>query len=141
MLYILDTDHISLLQRGNLSIITRLALVAPSDRVTTVISLAEQFLGWWSEITRADNEYTAAQAFRFLQDTLHFYDSVTVLPYDADAVLEFQRLRRARIRIGTQDLRIASIALSRKAVVVTRNLRDFKQVPDLMVTDWSFPAV
>jgi tRNA(fMet)-specific endonuclease VapC len=141
MLYILDTDHISLLQRGNSSIIARLSLVAPSDRVTTVISLAEQFLGWWSEITRADNEYAAAQAFRFLQDTLHFYDSVTVLPYDAHAVLEFQRLRRARIRIGTQDLRIASIALSRKAAVITRNLRDFKQVPDLMVMDWSLPAV
>ena len=57
------------------------------------------------------------------------------------AVMEFERLRRAKLRIGTQDLRIAAIALSRRATVVTRNARDFRQVPDLNIVDWSVSAV
>ena len=40
------------------------------------------------------------------------------------------------MRIGTQDLRIASVALSIDAVVLSRNLRDFRQVPGLRVENW-----
>ena len=41
MLYILDTDHISLFQRGNPTVRERLATVAIDERATTVISLSE----------------------------------------------------------------------------------------------------
>ncbi len=35
------------------------------------------------------------------------------------------------------DLRIASIALSHDMTVLTRNVRDFEQVPDLRIEDWT----
>jgi tRNA(fMet)-specific endonuclease VapC len=41
------------------------------------------------------------------------------------------------IRIGTQDLKIASIALANRATLLTRNYRDFVQVPDLIIDDWT----
>jgi predicted nucleic acid-binding protein len=35
------------------------------------------------------------------------------------------------------DLKIASIAISRKAILVSRNLKDFETVPNLVVNDWT----
>lgn len=139
MLYILDTDHISLLQRGNLFVRERLLLISPADRATTVISQTEQFLGWWSEITQARNEAAVVRNFQYLQDAMRFFNTLSVLAYDEAASAHFAQLQRTKVRIGTQDLRIASIALSRNATVVTRNLRDFGKVPGLSTVDWSLP--
>ena len=60
-----------------------------------------------------------------------FYQTVQILPYDQAIVAEFERLRCKKIRIGTQDLRIEAIALRKKAIIVTRNRRDFGRVPAL----------
>lgn len=35
------------------------------------------------------------------------------------------------------DLKIASIAIPRNAILVSRNLRDFEEVPNLTVEDWA----
>ena len=65
------------------------------------------------------------------------YATVAVLPFDAPAVAELDGLLAQRVRIGTMDLRIAAIALSRGLTLVTRNLRDFQQVPNLLTQNWT----
>jgi tRNA(fMet)-specific endonuclease VapC len=60
-----------------------------------------------------------------------------VLPFDERAAVVFDELKRKRIRIGTQDLKIAAIALANDATIITRNVRDFSRVPDLQFEDWS----
>lgn len=45
-------------------------------------------------------------------------------------------LRRSRIRIGSMDLKIASIALVSDALLVTANGRDFSAVPNLRCESW-----
>ena len=59
-----------------------------------------------------------------------------MLPWDTDTADIFQELRKQRIRIGTMDLKIASIVLAYNATLLSRNLRDFQQVPGLRVEDW-----
>lgn len=46
-------------------------------------------------------------------------------------------LVRRRLNVGSNDLKIAAIALETNATVVTRNLRDFTRVPGLATVDWS----
>jgi tRNA(fMet)-specific endonuclease VapC len=60
-----------------------------------------------------------------------------VFDYDMGAAEEFQRLRKQRVRIGTMDLRIAAIALSQDALLISRNLTDLRKVPGLRVEDWT----
>ena len=59
------------------------------------------------------------------------------LPFDLSAAAIFDQLRPLKVRIGANDLSIAAITLAVKGVPVTRNARDFQQVPDLTFEDWT----
>jgi tRNA(fMet)-specific endonuclease VapC len=59
-----------------------------------------------------------------------------IVPFDDRAADQSVDLRRQRIRIGTMDLKIASIALANGALLVTTNLRDYSLVPDLRCENW-----
>ena len=137
MLYILDTDHISLLQRHNLQVQINLSQVPFANRAITVVSIAEQMQGWQAYIRKVKTEQQAAFGFRQLQVATQFYNSIKVLEYSLEASYLFDKLRQEKIRIGTQDLRIASITLHHNATLVTRNFKDFRKVPNLQIVDWS----
>jgi tRNA(fMet)-specific endonuclease VapC len=46
-------------------------------------------------------------------------------------------LLRQRLNVGSNDLKIAAIAIDIGAAVLTRNLRDFRRVSGLVCEDWS----
>lgn len=61
-----------------------------------------------------------------------------IIRFSDAASAVFLDLRRQKIRIGTQDLRIASIVLATEGgVLITRNRRDFSQIPGLAFEDWT----
>ena len=49
--------------------------------------------------------------FLLFQDILRDFAAMQLLAFDAGAGERFETLRRQQVRIGTMDLRIASIAL------------------------------
>ncbi|MEA5479494.1 type II toxin-antitoxin system VapC family toxin [Pseudanabaena galeata UHCC 0370] len=136
-LWILDTDHISLYQRGDLNVINRLSSANPKNLAVTVISLEEQMYGRLSEIKKATSAISLITAYSRLEITLDYFKSVQVLPFDQNAHTSFESLIRQKLRVGTQDLRIAAIALSVNGIVVTRNQKDFGKVPNLQVENWA----
>ena len=139
-LYLLDTDHVSLLDRGGpegARIRARLRSLPGDDVATTIVSYEEQIRGWMARIARAANFRDQITDYAQLHQQLRNYCAITVLDFDGQAVSVLARLRALRIRIGTMDLKIASIALAHDAVLLTRNVTDFSKVPDLKVDDWS----
>lgn len=76
-------------------------------------------------------------AYSRLQRLLREYQLRDVLPYEHATAAVVADLQRQRIRIGTMDLRIGGIALMYDALLISRNLRDFRQIPYLRVEDWT----
>jgi len=93
--------------------------------------------GWLSHVSQAKSPQQIVKAYALLHTHIETFRDTPILDYDDSAVAEFERLRRAHIRIGANDLKIASICLSYGATLLTRNMKDFIKVPDLRVDDWS----
>ena len=137
---VMDTDTLSLLERANaeaLPLQIRLEPVPLDEIFTTVVTYEEQMRGWLARAAQANTTEKLLVAYSRLILHLETFRNLAVLPFDAEAAAQFARLRKAGVRIGTMDLRIASIALSHDALVITRNLSDFSKVPGLRCEDWS----
>jgi tRNA(fMet)-specific endonuclease VapC len=135
-LRILDTDHLSLLQRGNTLIRQRLSMFNPQDIAITIVAASEQIRGRMNIISRADSSSELVLAYARLEDTLEDINSLNVLQFSEAAGNIYTELK-TKIRVGTQDLRIAAITLSVNGILVTRNWKDFEKVPNLCLEDWS----
>ena len=141
MIDLLDTDHVSELQgidAANRRLTVRLRSIAPDDYGTTIVTFEEQIRGRLAQA--AALKAAGASNVRFyalLNSTLQFYHNIAVWQYTREAELQYEALRAAKIRGGTQDLRIAGIALSTGATLLTRNTKDFAQIPGLLTEDWT----
>jgi tRNA(fMet)-specific endonuclease VapC len=140
---ILDTDHVSLLERGRTPtsqvLIDRLELM-PADEVrTTIISFEEQIRGWFAFLAAARNLQKELVAYERLCEILRIYNDLKVLTFDGNSAAEFQRLRKLKLRLGTMDLKIAAIALASDATLLSRNISDFGRIPGLKLEDWTQP--
>lgn len=135
---VLDTDISGFVQQRHPIVMQRLhALLADDEVVTTIITFGEDLSGWLPDCRRAGNSQARVNAYSRLQRGLEFYRDKDCLPFDEAATKIFDQLRAQRIRVGTNDLAIAAITLSVRAILVTRNAVDFQRVPGLVFEDWS----
>lgn len=138
-MYLLDTDHMTILERGGtaaLRLTMRLSELPDSQIATTIISYEEQCKGWLARTSTARDE-ALIRAYRQFQYHLEIYGGMQVCSYDDAAHEWFRTLQSRRVRIGTQDLKIAAIALSLNSTVLTCNTQHFERVPGLKFEDWS----
>lgn len=137
---ILDTDVLSLVQRADgpeyHHLVERLD-AADEEVAITIVSFEEQMRGWLAYIARAKSSLQQIEAYASLHTLLDDFALRPVLDFDENSATEFERLTRAKLSIGTMDLKIASIVLAHDALLLTRNLRDFRKVPTLRADDWA----
>ena len=139
-MYILDTNHISVLERRGPEaerLLTRLAVVPSADVRVTVISYEEQIRGWMAAIARVKDSAAQVSLYQRLNDQLENYCNLSVLPFDAAAATRFDELRKLHRRTSTPDVKIAAITLVNDAVLLTKNERDFRDIAGLKVEDWT----
>ena len=138
---ILDTDCLSLFDREKYlesSVLRNKLNEFPPDEIfTTIITFEEQMRGWLAYLSKCKNIEQQIFAYERLNQFLNNFREIAVLEFDENAAKVFQHLKSNKIRIGSMDLKIASIAIANRAILVSRNLKDFEQVPDLTVQDWT----
>jgi tRNA(fMet)-specific endonuclease VapC len=139
-LWVLDTDSLSLLERGNPKIQERLRQVNTDSVAISIVTAEEKMKGRLaainslSGIERIDR---LAVAYRDLQSSIEDLQALPILPFSELAKDRYRELLQQKIRVGSHDLRIAAIVLSVEGILVTRNRRDFERVPSLQIDDWS----
>ena len=137
---LLDSDHLTILtypgSEQYIRLSDRMATSADQAFATTIVNAEEQLRGWLAEINRYRTTHQQIPAYDGMQIYLEFLREFPTMAFDAPAADEFDRLRRMKVRIGSMDLKIASIALVHNVLLLSANLRDFQQVPGLRVENW-----
>lgn len=137
-MFILDTNHLRELTDGTAlgEKLRQRILASKTGVVTSIISADESLRGWLALIARAASPERESEAYSRLNETISILGDLVRLPYDLDASARFLSFRKAGVRIGSKDLKIACIALEYDATVLTRNTRDFAVVPGLKMENW-----
>jgi tRNA(fMet)-specific endonuclease VapC len=135
---ILDTDHVSLILQNSPQVITN---AAKHEISVTIVTVQELFNGWVGRINDPSLVHNLPGLYSKLWTTVKYLQTIEVLDFtpEADTCLkkllkDHPPLRKNRLQ---KDMRIAAIALSVGATVITRNQRDFCQVPGLSIEDWT----
>lgn len=137
MRFLLDTDHVSLQERGHPSVLARLRVQPPEALGVSVVTMQEALQGRLAVLNRQQAAEQVLLAYAKLQETVHFFTRVQVVAFNVACQRRVEELRAQGLRIGTLDLRIAATALVHKLTVVTRNTKDFAQVPGLRLENWA----
>ena len=137
-MYLLDTDTLTHLHAGHQKVQEQIRQIEVPELATTIVTKAELLRGRIEFLLKASTGPELLKAQKWMLRTEALLAEIVVVPFDANAAMEFERLRASSKmrKIGRADLLVASIALAHGAVVVTRNLRDFRRVPRLDVTNW-----
>ena len=76
-----------------------------------------------------------------IKQTTEYLDSFEVIPFDKDAAKICGRigakLRAEGRKIGSNDLMIAAIVMSRDGILITNNTKEFSRIEGLRLEDWT----
>ena len=143
-MFILDSDHLSILQsqRGPefQHLANRCSRYPACSFYVSIVSFHEQFNGWVKWISRAKDPTLLVRGYSELEAVVGNFSRTQTLSFDQSASDQFERLRGCKLRIGTMDMRIASIAIAYDMILLTRNTVDFERVPSLRIEDWTLPS-
>ena len=134
-----DTDVLTEILAGNSAFVRRAAAIPEAERKVPVIVVEEILRGRLHAIRQAEagkSKISIERAYECLAETIEALRPVPLLLYSADAESLFQEWRRGKVRGSTHDLRIAATCVANGVTLVSRNRRDFADVPELEVEFW-----
>jgi tRNA(fMet)-specific endonuclease VapC len=135
-----DTDILTELFAGNAALLARFDAIDADKRGIPVVVAAEIARGWLAAIRQAEagkGRMSLDYAFGRYQQSLEKLRPHTILPYTAAAHALVEHWQHSKIRVGTNDMRIAAICIDSGATLITRNARDYTQLPGLTFDVWN----
>jgi tRNA(fMet)-specific endonuclease VapC len=137
---LLDTDILSIVQRADGASYQKLVekLDSAGEEVAvSIVSFEEQMRGWLAFIAGARAPAQQVHAYAKLRALLEDFNTRPVLDFYDRCASEFEQLARSKLRVGMMDLKIAAIAIAHDALLLSRNLVDFRKIPGLRLDDWT----
>ena len=117
MKYLLDTDHISVLQLqagpAYTTLRTRMAQHPRTDLAVSIISLHEQVLGCHTYLQRARTTREVVHGYTLLAQVLEHFTIAPVLPFDEPAAM----VKKRRLYSGCVLRKVVSAPLARLGVL------------------------
>jgi tRNA(fMet)-specific endonuclease VapC len=137
-MYFFDTDTTTHLHQGHRKVIDRLKEVGDENVATTIVTAIEILRGRHEFILKAADGADLLRAQQRLDESEALLLDIRIFPINSAAAAEFDKLRQVKKlkKIGRADLLIGCIALAHRAILVTRNVKDFQQLPGLRVENW-----
>ncbi|MBC7817693.1 MAG: PIN domain-containing protein [Planctomycetaceae bacterium] len=135
-----DADVLSDIWSGDPELTQRAAEISVVEQAVPVVVVEEMLRGRLNSIRQAEagkSKLSIERAYELLEETLDAFKQVLILSYSLEAQALYESWRQQKIPVGTHDLRIAAICVSHATKLVTRNLRDFAQVPGLDFDVWN----
>lgn len=96
--FLLDTDHVSLQERGHLPLLTRLREQPPEALGVSVVTLQEAVRGRLAVLSRPPPPDQLPLAYAKLQQTVQFFSTVNVLAFDRRCQEQYEALRTLGVR-------------------------------------------
>ncbi len=132
MKYMLDTNIcIYIIKNKPLKVIEALKKVEIGQICLSVITLAELEYGVEKSQQREKNKLALTG----------FLIPFEILPFPLKAATKFGEIRafleKKGKSVGAYDLLIGAHALSEDAVLVTNNIKDFSNIPNLLLENWA----
>ncbi|CCV15909.1 type II toxin-antitoxin system VapC family toxin [Mesorhizobium sp. STM 4661] len=128
MIYLLDTNAVIAIMKGDANLLARLKPLRPQDFALSAIVVHELYFGAQKSQQKADN-LARIEALQF-----------PVLEFDRDDARHAGDIRATLATLGTPigpyDALIGGQARARNLTLVTRNVREFERIKDLAVETW-----
>jgi predicted nucleic acid-binding protein len=139
-MYILDTNVVSELRKTNSgrahpAVVRWSNSVAPAEVFLSAVSVFELEMGILKIADRNDDQYQRLRTW--FSDIVLSTFSGKILPIDENVALIFARMMTPKTRFY-RDALVAATAQHHGYVVVTRNVRDFTELPARVINPWEF---
>jgi tRNA(fMet)-specific endonuclease VapC len=138
--FLFDTNHISVWQRGEGADYERLCANLENhtgDQIfVCIVSFHELVNGWNAFSAKNRSSESLVRTYSEFESILRDFSGMQLLSFDRKAAEVFDDLSSQKLRVGSMDLRIASIALANQMTLITQNTVDFERVPGLSIQDW-----
>lgn len=135
-----DTDVLVELLRGNPLYVARASGILREEQFVPSVVVEEILRGRLNAIRRAESgkiKLSIDRAYALFEDTFRDFRTRRILAYTSQAEAQFLQWRQANVRVATHDLRIAATCVVHAAKLITRNRRDFDQIPGVTVEYWT----
>jgi len=128
-MYLLDTNICIALLNENPQAVTKFNRFFTQCYLSTIV-VSELYKG----------VYCSQQVAKKLEILTQFTELLSVETFDLDAASEFGKIQSELRKIGKPtgelDALIAAVTRSRNDVLVTNNIKDFENIPNLKLDNW-----